>query len=126
MKTSLLLLLLCTFNISQSSIDKLIGKWKLEGIYVDKDALIRADNYFLTITKTKISYSLGCNTCTQKIISIDDSIITLDSACGCTKKMCASKKQMIDAYLDFHGKYKVTDSTLVIMNESGNLVLKRE
>ncbi len=127
MKTSLVLLLLCTFGFGKDPLDKLIGKWKLEKVVMgDTPIYPEKHSFFVIINQTTLSYSDGCNRCTKQIAFVTDTSIKLDGTVGCTKMYCPRPYDFISDYQNYSGNYKLQDSILIITNDEGEHYLIKQ
>jgi hypothetical protein len=122
MKSTLLLLFCLVFNLMPGP-SALYGKWRLEKLVTKtKTVLPNEVEYFLTVSEKSLSFNWENNTCSQGIVSMDDSILNL-SAAACTK---IAIHDSIAVYLDYSGKYKLNNSQLTITNSKGTFYLHRE
>lgn len=127
MKKNLLLFILCIFNTSHDPLERLIGTWKLEKIEVGSVVYKPTGiNYYLTIAKTGVGYNIGINVISTKIDTVNDSIIKLTNQGSGAPILPIGHDDPIVDYIDYTGKYKVSDSLLIIDNGMGKEYLIRQ
>jgi hypothetical protein len=122
----LLSLLIFTLLFVFTNEDKdLIGKWKLAKIEISEKVIIpKKMDYFLTISSDNFAYNLAVNKCSVDVKIIDNSFIEFAKV-ACTEICCDGTMDSISDYINYSGSFEVSDSNLVIQNESGTYYLER-
>ncbi len=122
----LIIILIITFlSLSTVKNDELNGKWKLMKIETSEKLIFpKKVEYFLTISSNRMEYNLDINKCCIENVTFNDGLIKYEMV-GCTKICCDGSFDTISKYINYHGSYKVIDSTLKIQNNNGIFYLKK-
>ncbi|HTC00485.1 MAG TPA: hypothetical protein VK705_07365, partial [Ferruginibacter sp.] len=102
MKALFISILFYLSSIGPDPIDRLQGRWKLEKIEIGNTTYLpQKKQYFMSVSRSTVTYNLDVNDCYSKIISINDTNISIESV-GCTQ-VCCDGKDPIATYIDFNG-----------------------
>lgn len=123
MKIILVMLSLIVVLSKQQQNKDLFGKWKLVRVETNNETLIPTMDFFLTISEGGFGFNRDVNVCSVKPI-ITETTIEFGREL-CTRVCCDDRYDPIGGMNLYRGNYIVTESSLIIQNESLKTYLEK-